>query len=401
MKQTTPAGVSRCGARLPAASNVWAMACACFSRRSAPFPLQAFAGDEPKPPKQIGRFIHIGLPITGQTVARTRSMVRRAVDKARQDKAVLILVVEFDVPGGQKQGRARERFRRGLRPGELPFEQRTERRAGRGLSAKPHSRACRAAGHRLRTDHHGQGCDDRRGGNRREEPPAPDAKRLCRHRQSARETFPVVIALGMLDPAVEVLQVKTEVGGEYVTPEELATLKKSHATDEPVVVKRAGEQGEFSGAEARRWGFASYLAADRRDVAKALQLPSTAIEDDPSLDGGWKAVRVDLKGPLLADSVDKAQHMIEEQIRQEQVNFICLWIDSPGGSVADALRLANFLGDLDPSKVRTVAYVPSEARSDAAIIALACDQLVVHPRTVLGGSGRTSLAPTRSRTWSA
>ena len=218
---------------------------------------------------------------------------------------------------------------------------------------------------------------------------------------SRSRNVPRVIALAMLDPAVEVLHVKTEVGGEYVTPEELATLKKSRTTDEPVVVKRAGEQGEFSGGEARRWGFAGFLAADRRDVARALQLPSTAVEDDPSLDGGWKAVRVDLKGPLLADSVDKAQHMIEEQIRQEQVNFICLWIDSPGGSVADALRLANFSADLDPSKVRTVAYVPSEARSDAAIIALACDQLVVHPRTVLGGSGCTSLAPTRSRTWSA
>ena len=85
---------------------------------------------------------------------------------------------------------------------------------------------------------------------------------------------------------------------EYVTPEGLEKLKKEHATKEPVVVKRAGEQGEFSGAEARRWGFARYLAADRRDVAKALELPPTAIEDDPSLEGGWRAVRVDLKGPI-------------------------------------------------------------------------------------------------------
>jgi membrane-bound ClpP family serine protease len=208
-----------------------------------------------------------------------------------------------------------------------------------------------------------------------------------------RRTVPVVVALGMLDPALEVLQVETEVDQEYVTPDELTQLKKEHTTKEPVVVKRAGEQAEFSGAEARRWGVARYLAADRRDVAKALELPPTAIEEDPSLDGKWKAVRVDLKGPILADSVDKAKRMIEEAIRQDNVNFICLWIDSPGGSVVDALALANFLADLNPSKVRTVAYVPSEARSDAAIIALACDQVVVHPRTVLGGSGAHELSP--------
>ena len=172
-----------------------------------------------------------------------------------------------------------------------------------------------------------------------------------------RRTVPVVVALGMLDPALEVLQVETEVDQQYVTPEDLEKLKKEHATKEPVVVKRAGEPFEFSGAEARRLGFASYLAADRREVAKALELPPTAIEEDPSLDGGWRAVRVDLKGPIRADSVDKAQHMIEEQIR-DQANFICLWIDSPGGSVADAMQLANFLADLDPSRIRTVAYVP-------------------------------------------
>ena len=39
--------------------------------------------------------------------------------------------------------------------------------------------------------------------------------------------------------------------------------------------------------------------------------------------------------------------MIEEQVRRNQVNFICLWIDSPGGSVVDAMRLANTLADLE------------------------------------------------------
>ena len=83
----------------------------------------------------------------------------------------------------------------------------------------------------------------------------------------------------------------------------------------------------------------------------------------------------------------------------------------------EAMRLANFLAlDLDPSKVRTVAYVPSEARSVAAVVALACDQVVVYPRTVLGGSGayeptareiddarrviREKLAPRKGRSWS-
>ncbi|HEY4759673.1 MAG TPA: NfeD family protein, partial [Thermoguttaceae bacterium] len=64
----------------------------------------------------------------------------------------------------------------------------------------------------------------------------------------------------------------------------------------------------------------------------------------------------------------------------------------------------------------TVAYIPKEARSDAALIAMACDQVMMHPKAVLGGPGaleiskedvalarqiiHDSLAPRKGRSWS-
>ena len=57
------------------------------------------------------------------------------------------------------------------------------------------------------------------------------------------------------------------------------------------------------------------------------------------------------------------------------------------------MRLANFLADLDPARFAPWPTFRSEARSDAAIVALACDQLVVHPGAVLGGSGAHELSP--------
>ena len=71
------------------------------------------------------------------------------------------------------------------------------------------------------------------------------------------------------------------------------------------------------------------------------------------------------------------------------MNFVCLWIDSPGGSA----RRRHAAGRISsPSisirQVRTVAYIPEQARADAALVALACDQFVMHPRAVLGGPGR-------------
>jgi membrane-bound ClpP family serine protease len=392
MKQMKAASVSHCGAPLLAASSVLAMACALLLATFCAISTPTFAEEGSKTSKQIGRFIQVGLPITDQTVQHVRRVVGRAIENAKRDNVRLVLVFEFSAPRGQKDAAHGSDFSQSYSLADfLSSEKLNGVRTVAYLSSPIEGHAVLPV---IACDEIIMAKDATIGAAGIDEktisPTMRSAYSEIAHR---RRTVSDVVALAMLDPDLEVLQAETEVDKQYVTPEELKKLKENHSIKEVAVVKRAGEQAVFSAADARRWGLASYLAADRRDVAKALELPSTAIGDDPSLDGEWKAVRVDLKGPILADSVEKAQHTIEEQIRQEGVNFICLWIDSPGGSVADSLRLANFLGDLDPRKVCTVAYVPNAARSDAAIIALACDQLVVHPRTVLGGSGAHELSP--------
>src|SRR5690606_9634152 len=52
-----------------------------------------------------------------------------------------------------------------------------------------------------------------------------------------------------------------------------------------------------------------------------------------------------------------------------------------------------FLADLDRDTVRTVAYVENQARGNAAIVALACDQVVMHPDATLGGENIYPLKP--------
>jgi membrane-bound serine protease (ClpP class) len=340
---------------------------------------------------QIGQFIHVELPITAQTTERVRRNVDRAIAAAKKDKNRLVLVFQFDVPRGQKQA--------GLGSGFYDANKLADFLSGdqlagvRTVAFLPHSVAGHAVLPVTACEQIIMAKDATLGAAGVDEKTITPPMRIAYSDiANRRRTVPVAVALGMLDPALEVLQVETEVDQQYVLPDDLPKLKKEHAIKEPVVLKRAGETYEISGAEARRLDFAKYLAADRRDVAKALELPPTAIEENPSLDSDWRAVRVDLKGPITSDSVAKAQHTIEQQIR-DQANFICLWIDSPGGSVPDAMQLANFLADLDPSRVRTVAYVPKEARCDAAIVALACDQLVIHPGAVLGGSGAQELTP--------
>jgi membrane-bound serine protease (ClpP class) len=202
-----------------------------------------------------------------------------------------------------------------------------------------------------------------------------------------RKTIPADLALGMLDPALEVLVVETDVSRELVLSDRLPELRKNKSFQASKVIKPAGKPGLFSGRQGRELGFVSYLAADRADVAKIWKLPREAVADDPSIDGQWRPVRVYLKGPVRPKMMDQLQSMIQNQIRDHDANLICLWIDSPGGSPTDSLNFANYLASLDPSKRRTVAYIQREARGDAALVALACDHVVMHAGAELGGSG--------------
>ncbi len=236
---------------------------------------------------------------------------------------------------------------------------------------------------------------------------------------SRKRRIPDGAAMALVDPALELLRVETEYSTEYVTREQLAELKeKKHAVDgaEEVLI-RAGEPGRFTGQEARRHGFISYLGENLRDVARAMSIRPESIEENPSLGADWVSARVNLAGPITGEAVTRAQRMIEEAIRERGVNFICLWLDTEGGAPEESARLAIFLATaLDAAEVRTVAYVPTMAGADAALIALACDELVMAPRAVLGGQWhpplseeqvrqlrqtvRESIAPGKSRSWS-
>ena len=231
-----------------------------------------------------------------------------------------------------------------------------------------------------------------------------------------RHTVPTEIALGLLDKSRQVLRVKTEVGEQFVTPSQLPEIKKQHRLldPKPETIKPPGEAGQFTGRQGRDWGIVKFLAEERGDVIDQLQLSPGVAEGDPRGGAAWKPIRVDLKGPIKAAQIDEIVRMIEEH--RKVANFVCLWIDSPGGAPLESKRLAAYLSELPPEKIRTVAYIDREARADAAMVAMACDEIVMHPQAVLGGPGQyqmksndeiirnrlilSKLAPRKSRSWS-
>jgi membrane-bound ClpP family serine protease len=208
-----------------------------------------------------------------------------------------------------------------------------------------------------------------------------------------RRTIPTPVALGMLDPELEVWKVELEVSLEFCLSDELEELRRERTIKSESILFRRGEAGRLSGREARSLGFAKYLAEDRDALARELGLPPESLQEDPLLGRPLEPRMVEVAGPITAPVVNRLESMINDLLRGGNVNFLCVRINSPGGALTESLTLANYLAGLDSGSVRTVAYVPNEARADAALIAMACDQLVIHPEAVIGGEGPVPTAP--------
>ena len=366
--------------------------------------------------KRAGWIIKITLPITARTSERVRRFAQNALDRAEEAGVEPVLIFEFHVASDQQNYAGTSEF--GVSSDLARFISSGSLGGVTTVAYVPESIQGHAVLVVLACEHIAMapGAEIGSAGvdHKSRIPPSVHStyEEIARIRK-----IPPAIALGLVDPAKEVLQVETEVSREYVLAEELEELEKQKTVLSKSKVFDAGQPGQLTGKEARDLDLIDLVATDRREVIRMLELPLSTVEEDPSLVGEWKAVRAYLSGPINSRSVDRVQLMIEDAVRGGGANFVCLEIDSPGGSPADSMQLASFLVfDLDPSEVRTVAFVPSQALADASMVALACDQVVMQPEAILGGEGdyvfseaeidqakdtlRAAITAEKSRSWS-
>ncbi len=207
----------------------------------------------------------------------------------------------------------------------------------------------------------------------------------------ARRTVPEAIALGMVDKRKGILKVETDQSTEFISNDELPALKKNHTIVSQETLVPTGSLGIFTGRQGREFGFVKLLASNDETLARGLGLPLDAVKQDQSLVGDWRPVMLRVEGPITRHKVSELKTLIGSELRDRKVNWIGVSIDSAGGELEDCLRLADTLAELEPNEVQTVAYVPVDASGGAALVALACDQLVMQPEAHLGGKGTVAI----------
>ena len=354
--------------------------------------------------------VEVRLPITGTRDTQVEAAILRQLDRLKRGNERGVLVLRFDPAddgssGGSDFGRSLE-LARFLCDGRLD--------GIKTVAFLPAGATGHAVLVALACEEIVMPADAVFGPANADEPAVDDAMRAAYVQiATRRRTVPPAVAVALLDPSATVTRVATDDGEQFVAARDVEAIRQKSAvldTEELTPLPLA-----LTGRRARELGFVRMLAKTPAELARGLGVDERVLAIDPSLDGGWKAAQIVLAGPITADSVARARQQIERAVA-DGANFLCLRVDSAGGSPEQSLVLANRLAAFDSARVRTVAYVPRQARGDAALVALACDELVMHPDAVLGGEGdaaiggrqatavtaswREGVAKQRERSWS-
>ncbi|HUG92902.1 MAG TPA: NfeD family protein [Planctomycetaceae bacterium] len=209
---------------------------------------------------------------------------------------------------------------------------------------------------------------------------------------------------GLMDLDTEVLRVvvrarpgddATEV--QVVTPAEAAQRREQGiellAVD---TLKNVGETWSPSGGEARARDVLVVQTATSRGVIEQLySLPAGALREDPAAGAAPRVMLIRIEQAIDPPLEQFVRRQIDRALAAG-ANVLVVEIDSYGGHLVPSFNIANALADLQEHNVRTIAYVPQKAISGAAIIALGCDEIYMHPGAQFGDAAPLKLEEGRA-----
>lgn len=204
-----------------------------------------------------------------------------------------------------------------------------------------------------------------------------------------RNVLPPTLALGMLDPSLEIYRVNDR---RFVDGEEYAKLKAEGqvATSEKLVPR--GQMGLFTANQLRQdLQLISHLSENYRQLAALLEIPENQITQDLGLNRNWKAARFIMDGEISNRMVQRTSLSMQDAVTNG-MNFLLIELKSQGGDPVACENMVNFLLGL-PDTVHTVGLITQEATSNASLIALACDEIAISPEAKLGGPGSYTYTP--------
>ena len=209
---------------------------------------------------------------------------------------------------------------------------------------------------------------------------------IYRNIASNRLTIPVSMAMSMVDPRETLFAVTTDKGDLIVNRDELDKLSREGKAIESETLAPGGRLARYTVAQLDRFSINVHAVADRQQLAVRYGINPSTLQSEVDGPKKWKAVQLDLPDYVDHRSVDWGMRAIEEALSKEKANLVIVVVDSRGGNLDSCMRMAKYLADFDPERVRTSVYIGKHACGPAALIPLSADHLIMSEASVLGGN---------------
>ncbi len=197
-----------------------------------------------------------------------------------------------------------------------------------------------------------------------------------------RKTRDPDLLLGMLDRDADLRLVRTaDKTVHYVLSDNLTSFRQKYDVVDDRPAWDGGQRGVLVAQRAREEGFCKRTAESEDDVRAIYRLGSQSTVEDVTLGHKLAPVWIKLEGPLDSIMVSYLTRTVE-QARQQKKNLLFLQIDSPGGIESVGDDLADKIAAIKDMK--TVAYIDDRAMGVAALLPLACRDIIFKKSARMG-----------------
>ena len=197
-----------------------------------------------------------------------------------------------------------------------------------------------------------------------------------------RKTRDPDLLLGMLDRDADLRLVRTaDKALHYILAENLEEFRKTNQVTDEQAAWEGGQRGVLTARRARAEGFCKAIAENPAEVAHIYQIGGQSAVEDPTLGQALRPIWIKINGSLDPVKVGYLSRRID-QARQEKVNLIFFQIDSPGGLDSAADSIADQIASI--TDMKTVAYIEDRALGVAALLPLACRDIVFKKSARMG-----------------
>jgi membrane-bound serine protease (ClpP class) len=171
------------------------------------------------------------------------------------------------------------------------------------------------------------------------------------------------------------------------TAEEARKLRENNAviTDRKTI-SEGGTPTRVSGSQARTWDIlAVRTAASKRELIEDYGLTLDSLKEMSPAEPVGKVAYIELHDMIDEVFASFAERQIERAV-VSGAKLIIFEIDSPGGYLWVCQGLSDKMAKLSDRDIKTVAYIPREAYSGGAILAVACDEIYMKPDAKIGNA---------------